>query len=140
MHKIKKLLMDKLKNMENLNEISAGALDQIHKITDTIKNIDKIEKLEGGGDYSNARGNYGGSYGREYSEAYDSGESYDSENSGRGRGMHYVRGHYSRDGGGYSGDNGTREMMRLLDGMLDGVQEPRQREAIMRFKREFERM
>ena len=142
MHKIKKLLQDKLKQMEGLSEISAGNLDMIHKLTDTIKNIDKIEKMEGG-EYSQARGM---SYDGGSSYAYDEEDSYEGGTSGARRGQHYVRGHYSRDdGGGYSqrgrySMEGEDDMGELLDGMLNGVRDPRKREAIMKFKREIERM
>ena len=141
MHKIKKLLQDKLKQMEGLSEISAGNLDMIHKLTDTIKNIDKIEKMEGG-EYSQARGM---SYDGGSSYAYDEEDSYEGGTSGARRGQHYVRGHYSRADGGYSqrgrySMEGEDDMGELLDGMLNGVRDPRKREAIMKFKREIERM
>ena len=66
------------------NQTSAEAyLDRVHKLTDTIKNIHKIESLDEGSSYGSYRGN--GSYrGR-----YDDGNAY---------GRHYVRGHYSYDG------------------------------------------
>ena len=37
-------------------------------------------------------------------------------------------------------DDGKEDVMEILDGMLNGVEDGRQREAIMRFKREMERM
>lgn len=62
-------------------ELKMGELEFLNLATDTIKNIDKICLLEEEeGEY-----NDGGSYGR--------GSSYAN------RGKHYVRGHYSRDGG-----------------------------------------
>ena len=141
MHKIKKLLQDKLKQMEGLSEISAGNLDMIHKLTDTIKNIDKIEKMEGG-EYSQRGMSYDG--GSSY--AYDEEDSYEGGSSGARRGQHYVRGHYSRDDGGGSSQRGRYssegddDMGELFDEMINGVRDPRKREAIMKFKREMERM
>ena len=69
--------------------MSTGDLETVHKLTDTIKNIDKIMKLEDESGYSRAGGwETRGTYGYPYDER---GSSY------MRRGEHYVRGHYSRD-------------------------------------------
>ena len=53
MHKIKEKLMDELYEIEEKmkqssgGKLSAGDIETIHKLTDSIKNIDKIEILEG---------------------------------------------------------------------------------------------
>lgn len=80
-------------NRDAKNGLNERVLDTVHKLTDTIKNIDKIMMLEDG-DYSRAgeweadmRGNYG------RTENYNRGNSYEN------RGRHYVRGHYSRGDG-----------------------------------------
>ena len=41
MHKIKDMLMKELMKYEEKGNISMNSLDVIHKMTDTIKNIDK---------------------------------------------------------------------------------------------------
>lgn len=75
MDKLREKLCDELDDLA----MSSGRLEleKIHMLTDTIKNIDKIEAMDEG--YSEgmwtARGTTGDSYGR-----------------------HYVRGHYSRTG------------------------------------------
>jgi len=63
--------------------MGAGDLEVIHKLTDTIKNIDKICMLEEEGGYSQDGGD-GASYG---GGTYGNGSSYAN------RGKHYVRGH-----------------------------------------------
>lgn len=80
-------------NRDAKNGLNERVLDTVHKLTDTIKNIDKIMML-GDGDYSRAgeleadmRGNYGRT------------ENYNRGNSYANRGRHYVRGHYSRGDG-----------------------------------------
>jgi hypothetical protein len=80
-------------NRDAKNGLNERTLDTVHKLTDTIKNIDKIMMLEDG-DYSRAceweadmRGNYGRT------------ENYNRGNSYANRGRHYVRGHYSRGDG-----------------------------------------
>ncbi len=80
-------------NRDAKNGLNERALDTVHKLTDTIKNIDKIMMLEDG-DYSRTgewEADMRGSYGR--TENYSRGNSY--ANCGR----HYVRGHYSRGDG-----------------------------------------
>ena len=80
-------------NRDAKNGMNERVLDTVHKLTDTIKNIDKIMMLEDG-DYSRSgeweadmRGNYGRT------------ENYNRGNSYANRGRHYVRGHYSRGDG-----------------------------------------
>lgn len=80
-------------NRDAKNGLNERVLDTVHKLTDTIKNIDKIMMLEDG-DYSRAgewEADMRGSYGR--TENYSRGNSYAN------RGRHYVRGHYSRGDG-----------------------------------------
>lgn len=80
-------------NRDAKNGLNERALDTVHKLTDTIKNIDKIIMLEDG-DYSRTgewEADMRGSYGR--TENYSRGNSYAN------RGRHYVRGHYSRGDG-----------------------------------------
>ena len=80
-------------NRDAKNGLNERTLDTVHKLTDTIKNIDKIMMLEDG-DYSRTgewEADMRGSYGR--TENYNRGNSYAN------RGRHYVRGHYSRGDG-----------------------------------------
>lgn len=70
-------------------------LDTVHKLTDTIKNIDKIVMLEDG-DYSRT-GELEADMRRSFSR--DAGNGYNRGNSYANRGRHYVRGHYSRGNG-----------------------------------------
>ena len=53
MHELKEKLCDELDEIARKGELGAGDLEIIHKLTDTIKNLDKIEMLEDGG-YSQA--------------------------------------------------------------------------------------
>ena len=80
-------------NRDAKNGLNERVLDTVHKLTDTIKNIDKIMMLEDG-DYSRTgewEADMRGKYGR--TENYNRGNSYAN------RGRHYVRGHYSRGDG-----------------------------------------
>lgn len=134
LHELKEKLWAELDELADKREMGAGDLEVVHKITDTIKNIDKICMLEEDGSYSEAVD--GMDYGR--------GSSYAN------RGKHYVRGHYSRDGGmdgyssrrrdsrgRYSRDDGRSEMMEHLEMALDSASD-QDRETIKRFMRQLE--
>lgn len=134
MEKLKEKLWEALEEIARKPELKTGDLDLAHKLTDTIKNIDKICALEVGGWYSRdgdwmAEGIYG--HGSSYAN----------------RGQHFVRGHYSRDGERdkdmgyssrrdgqerYSRGDGRSEMMQHLEMALDSANE-QDREDIKRF-------
>lgn len=93
--------------------MSTGDLETVHKLTDTIKNIDKIMKLEDESGYSRAGGwETRGTYGYPYDER---GSSY------MRRGEHYVRGHYSRDDARQRMIEELQEMLRTADGQYREV-------------------
>ena len=126
-------------------KMSMGDLESIHKLTDTVKNILKIDMLEDESGYSED-GAYMGE-GRIYGTAYDdgmrrgAGYSYD-----RGRGRYAKRdsmGRYSRDDGymrrdgrgmrdGYSRDDGKAYMMEQLEDMMENAEKPAEKEALRR--------
>lgn len=103
--KIKKLLCKELDEYAMKTKITGSDLEMIWKLTDTVKNLDKISMLEESEDgYSEARGGRG--RGR---SSYDGGMSYDDEmmySERRGRGRYAKRdsmGRYSSEGGSYEG-------------------------------------
>ena len=142
MEKLKEKLWKELDEISDKPDLSAGDLEAAHKLTDTIKNIDKICMLEEEGGYSHDgawNADMRGTYGRGYSSA--------------NRGQHYVRGHYSHDGGRdgnmgyssrrdgrgrYSRDDGRSEMMEHIEMAMD-VATPEDREMIKRFMQQIER-
>lgn len=99
MHKIKNMLMKELKKYEEKAQLSAGDLEVLHKLTDTVKNIDKIEMLEGEGGYSEDGMSYDGGASYRGRGSYDEGYSERRRRDSRGR--------YARDGGGGSNDGGS---------------------------------
>lgn len=90
---VEKMICKELDEMTESGKLSSGSLDVIHKLTDTYKNLKKIEMLEGkGGEYSE-RGSYeGGSY-----RGYYRGGSYGDEDYS-GRRMRDSRGRYMDSG------------------------------------------
>lgn len=112
LYELRDMLCSELDEIAHKGEMSAGDLETVHKLTDTIKNIDKISMLESDG-YSRSDGGVWpsrGSYGR--------GSSYAR------RGTHYVRGHYSRD-------DGRDAMLRRVQEMMDDADDS-DREIISR--------
>ena len=93
-------LEDYAEKGKKANKMSAGDLEAIHKLTDTVKNILKIDMLEEESGYSED-GHYMGE-GRIYGTSYDDGMHRDGGYS-YARGRRYAKrdsmGRYSRDGG-----------------------------------------
>ncbi len=136
-HELKEMLCKELEEYSRKGKMSAGDLETIHKLTDTIKNIDKIEMLEEDGGYSQAGGQGGGRGGR--GGTTGGGNSYEGGSSYR-RQRRDNRGRYSHEGGGggYSYDDGMEEVWEILEMMETGLPDE-QREAIRRFRREMQK-
>ena len=126
-------------------KMSMGDLESIHKLTDTVKNILKIDMLEDESGYSED-GAYMGE-GRIYGTSYDDGMRRGIGYSyARGRGRYAKRdsmGRYSRDDGymrrdvlgmrdGYSRDDGKAYMMEQLEDMMEDAEKPAEKEALRR--------
>ena len=153
--KIKKMLCKELEEYGEMGKIkNASELDMIWKLTDTVKNLDKIEMLEDEGGYSEARGR-----GRSYmhGSSYDDDMMY-SERRGRGRYAKRDRmGRYSSEDGmsyddyseessyrggqggrGYSRDDAKDHLMSALGEAMEGAS-PNEREILKDAMRKIER-
>lgn len=161
MHDLKDLLCAELEDYaekgKKSGKMSMGDLESIHKLTDTVKNIMKIDVLKEETGYSED-GHYMGE-GRIYGTSYESGYSDRGGSSyARGRGRYAKRdsmGRYSRDGGmsydddmsyarggrmgnrggmrgGYSRDDGKHYMMEQLEEMMEEAEKPAEKEALRR--------
>lgn len=149
MHDLKDLLCAELEDYaekgKKSGKMSMGDLDSIHKLTDTVKNILKIDMLEEESGYSED-GHYMGE-GRIYGTSYDDGMRRGAGYSyARGRGRYAKRdsmGRYSRDDGymrrdgrgvrdGYSRDDGKAYMMEQLEDMMEDAENPAEKEALRR--------
>lgn len=150
LEKLKEALCEELDKFGKSGDITVNSLEKIHKLTDTIKNIDKIMALEESEGYSETRGGRGGSY--MHGSSYDDDMMY-SERRGRGRNAKRdSMGRYSSEGGsyeggssyerggqgGYSRDEATDWMMRELGSMMEDA-DPKQREALKKCMRELEK-
>lgn len=122
LYELKEKLCAELDEIAEKQDMSAGDLEAVHKLTDTIKNIDKIMLLEEDG-YSRD-----GGYGMGHGGRYDN----DGNSYARRGGTYYVRGHYSRnDGRGYSRDGGSHYMIEELETLMKHA-DGEQREVIRR--------
>ena len=147
MHDLKDLLCAELEDYaekgKKSGNMSMGDLDSIHKLTDTVKNILKIDMLEEESGYSED-GAYMGE-GRIYGTSYDDGMRRGAGYSyARGRGRYAKRdsmGRYSRDDGymrrdvrdgSYSREDGKEYMMERIGELMDEAQKPAEKEALRR--------
>lgn len=130
LEKIRRMACDELDEIAEKDELTGGTLEIAHRLTDTIKNIDKICIMGESEGYSQA-----GDWEMEGRGSYGRGNSYAS------RGSHYVRGHYSRDDGysqrrdsmgRYSRDDARQSMIDQLGTMMETAGGDREREAIRR--------
>ena len=167
MHKIKEKLMDELYQIEDRMKKNSGGtlstqdIEKIHKLTDSIKNIDKIEMLEEGGGYSEesnwmADGRmYGISYDDEMSYARGRGRNakrdrmgrYSSDGMSYDDDMSYDDNYYARGGNrggmnrggrgmnnrGYSRDDATDQLMHKARKMMDEAESEQERRTIRQF-------
>lgn len=129
MYELKDKLCKELDEIARKGELGAGDLEIIHKLTDTIKNLDKVEMLEDGG-YSQA-----GDWEADMRGTYGRGSSY------RGRKRDSM-GRYSRDGrmmrGGYSRHDAKEAMMDQMEDLMAQAGSEKEREAIRRCMNQLE--
>ena len=141
--KIKKMLCKELDEYAMKQKLTGGDLDMIWKLTDTVKNLDKIEMLEqsedgysetypyymGGSSYARGRGRYAkrDSMGRYSSEggSYEGGSSYDDYSEAR------MDRRYSRD-------DAKDHLMSALEEAMEGAN-PNEREILKDCMRKLER-
>ena len=148
--KIKKMLCKELDEYAMKQKLTGGDLDMIWKLTDTVKNLDKISMLEESeGGYSEARG---GMRGRSYmhGSSYDDDMMY-SERRGRGRNARRdSMGRYSSDDGmyddysemrmdrRYSRDDAKDHLMSKIGEAMESA-DPNEREILKDAMRKIER-
>lgn len=99
MYELRRKLERELEEITAKNKLSNVDIEMADRITDAIKNIDKIKLLNEGEDD----------------------EGYSAARRGMRRGEHYVRAHYSRDGGWDDGDYSGRRSRRDGRGRYSGA-------------------
>jgi hypothetical protein len=140
---LKETIKRELEKFAKQGDVSVNTLEKIHKLSDTYKNLCKIEMLEEEsemGGHSEARGGRGGSY--MHGSSYDDDMMY-SERRGRGRNAKRdSMGRYSSEGGSYEGSYSRHDakdwMMSQLGEMMEDA-DPKEREALKECMRSIER-
>lgn len=121
LHELKEKLCKELDEIARKPEMGAGDLEIIHKLTDTIKNVDKINMLEEG-EYSQAYNGYGRG-----GDSYDRGNSYRRGRDSMGR--------FTRR---YSRDDGSSYMVDQLEELMDQADNEQVKKAIRRAMEQIE--
>lgn len=129
MHKLKKYLKEELRQYEEKGNLSSSDLQAVHTITDTIKNLCKIDILEE--EYEEGHSRDGRWMAR---GSYDDDSSYRRRRDRMGR---YSRdGGYSEEGGGYSRrgsyEGGKEQMVECIEEMMEDAKSPREKDILKR--------
>lgn len=126
---LRETLCEELDEIARKSKMNAGDLEIAHKLTDTIKNIDKICMLEENGEYSYAYDDDMAMRGSSYARGGNNGGgnrgggNRGGNRGGGGRGGNRGgRSNYGRDDG-YSEDDGRSEMMEHLEMALETANE-----------------
>lgn len=125
MYELRNMLCEELDELARKGDLGAGDLEIAHKLTATIKNIDKIEMMEDDG-YSRD-GDYlrDGDYSRGGDWRADMRGTYGRGSSYARRGTHYVRGHYSRA-------DSMEHLREQINDMMRETDDDRVKEALRR--------
>ena len=124
--RLKDMLCEELEKIAKKGELSASSLDLAHKLTDTIKNIDKIqmyEEFDDDGGVSYRRG-------RSKSAPRDRMGRYTSEDD-------YSEDGYRIYGRGYSRDGSKDHLIEKIEEMMEDA-DPKSRDALKRAVKQIE--
>lgn len=119
MYELRNMLCEELDELARKGDLGAGDLEIAHKLTDTIKNIDKIEMMEDDGYSRDGDYSRGGDWQADMRGTYGRGSSYAR------RGTHYVRGHYSRA-------DSMEHLREQINDMMRETDDDRVKEALRR--------
>ena len=150
MHKLKENLKQELYELEEKVErnpkakMSLQELQRANLVTDTVKNICKIDMLDEESEGYSEDGTYMGE-GRIYGTSYARGRGRNARRDRMGRyssddGMSYKGGSYARGGSSYgmSYDGAKEHLMKKAEEMLEMAHDPKERRAIEKLLDELE--
>lgn len=132
MHELKRQLKADIKEFEsNKRQLNGSSLELLHLLTDTLKNICKIEMLEKESEYSEGGNSYARGRTRDRMGRYTS----------YGMGEHSEENGYSEDQGSYRSSYGGAKdhMMSKLGSMMEGA-DPESREILKKCMRDLEKI
>ena len=125
MYELRNMLCDELDELARKGDLGAGDLEIAHKLTATIKNIDKIEMMEDDGYSRDGYYSRDGDYSRGSDWQADMHGTYGRGSSYARRGTHYVRGHYSRA-------DSMENLREQINDMMRETDDDRVKEALRR--------
>ena len=125
MYDLRNMLCDELDELARKGDLGAGDLEIAHKLTATIKNIDKIEMMEDDGYSRDGEYSRDGDYSRGGDWQADMRGTYGRGSSYARRGTHYVRGHYSRA-------DSMEHLREQINDMMRETDDDRVKEALRR--------
>lgn len=140
-YEVKDMLKQELDDIVKKGELSAGSLETIDKLLNSIKNACKItmyeEYKEDGYSYADSDANWSD---YAYARASGNGRGRGSDASRDSRGRYSSEGGYSRRGysrrGGYSNDDGEKqEKIEMLREMMQEVNSDEERRALQKIIR-----
>lgn len=115
MYDLRNMLCDELDELAQKGELGAGDLEIAHKLTDTIKNIDKIEMMED----------------EDYSGHYPRGDWEADVRGTYGRGVSY-RGRHRDSRGRYSRADGMDHLRDQINDMMRDTDDERVKDVLRR--------
>lgn len=110
LNNLKETLCKEIENLSNKSGLSMGDIELVAKLTSTVKDIMKIERMKEGRNWEAK-----GSYSRDNDSGYSN--------------MHYVRGHYSRD---EDSDGRRADARNKLIQLMNNAGDDREREMLRR--------
>ena len=125
MYDLRNMLCDELDELARKGDLGAGDLEIAHKLTATIKNIEKIEMREDDGYSRDGEYSRDGDYSRGGDWQADMRGTYGRGSSYARRGTHYVRGHYSRA-------DSMEHLREQINDMMRETDDDRVKEALRR--------
>lgn len=144
-YELKDMLCKELEEYGEKGELTAGSLEVVDKLANTIKNLDKIIECYEDEGYSSRGGSYEGMYEDGMGGSYARGGRGGGNRGGGGRrgganqyGSYDMRGSYRRDSRGrYSRDGGMVEDLREL---MQSAPDERTRQEFQKFITKIENM
>ena len=141
--KLEEILSREIEKISEKGELTSNTLNSLNTLSNTLKNILKIEMLVDSSRYSNndsyweANGSYGTDTDRMRNYSRNSYYMDDSYNRGNNSYRNsYERGSYSKNN--YSRNNGKHYIMNELKEMMDEAETEKEREALRQCMQSFE--
>ena len=126
--KLKSMLCDELDRIAGKGELTSSTLETVHKLTDTIKNIDKIimlDEVSAIGEYSERKSYYRGS-------SYRDGDAYYARQKRDSLGRYASDDGLSYRGRGYSRAEAKSHIAQQIEDLMADAQSEKERQVLQK--------